>query len=142
MDEKKEIIPEGISVERGSDMANPESSGKSESSIFAEEKEGVGESSKEKEHFYSQILSKIKTTTSSSDGNNTVSDEAEVLSKEKGVEDKVVKLVNIAEDKGVVYAVKVAKHLEDNYILDELHDRLLSEELHKALLEKGLIKDI
>ncbi len=96
---------------------------------------------KEKEHFYSQILSKTAVQSAPQD-DLTVKDDADVLSKEKEVEGKIQGLVNIAETKGVVHAVKVAQHLEDNYVLDELHDRLLSEELHQALLEKGLIKEL
>lgn len=105
-------------------------------------KESSLESSGEKKHLYSQILSKIKSNGPGSDDDASVGEEAEILSKMEGAEEKVKKLVDVAQQKGVVYAVKVAKHLEDNYVLDELHDRLLSEELHKALIEKGLIKDI
>ena len=44
--------------------------------------------------------------------------------------------------KGVVHAVKVARHLEDNYALDEFHDRMLADELHEALIKKGLIEEV
>lgn len=114
---------------------------KGENIILPEQKAEAKENAKESEHFYSQILSQAKTQSAPQD-DKTVNDDAEVLSKEKDVEVKIQGLVSIAETKGVVHAVKVAKHLEDNYVLDELHDRLLSEELHKALLEKGLIKEL
>jgi hypothetical protein len=48
----------------------------------------------------------------------------------------------LAEAKGVVHAVKVAQHLEDNYLLDELHDRLLATDLHDALVKKGMITEV
>ena len=41
-----------------------------------------------------------------------------------------------------LHAVKVARHLEDNYVLDEMHSRLLSQELHDALVKKGFLKDL
>jgi hypothetical protein len=49
--------------------------------------------------------------------------------------------VDIALEKGVIHAVNVAKHLEDNYVLDMFHDKLLSDELHEALMKKGLIEE-
>jgi hypothetical protein len=119
----------------GVDMAET----KVENVVIPEQKAEAKENTKEKEQFYSQILSKAVAQTMPQD-DNTVNDDAEVLSKEKDVEGKIQGLVSIAENKGVVHAVKVARHLEDNYVLDELHDRLLSEELHNALLQKGLIK--
>jgi hypothetical protein len=114
---------------------------KVENIALPEQKAEAKENAKEKERFYTQILSKAPDKTAPQD-DNTVNDDAEVLSKEKDVEGKIKGLVNIAETKGVVHAVKVARHMEDNYILDELHDRLLSEELHDALLQKGLIKEL
>jgi hypothetical protein len=41
-----------------------------------------------------------------------------------------------------LHAVKVARHLEDDYVLDTFHDKLLADELHDALLKKGLIEEI
>lgn len=114
---------------------------KAENISMPEQKAEVKENAKEKEHFYSQILTQAKTQSAPQD-DKTVNDDAEILSREKDVEGKIQGLVNIAETKGVVHAVKVARHLEDNYVLDELHDRLLSEELHNALLKKGLIKEL
>lgn len=128
--EKRETaIPEGAKEVKMEDISIPE------------QKLEAKESAKEKEHFYSQILSK-NTVQSPPQDDATVNDDAEVLSKEQDVEGKIKGLVNIAENKGVIHAVKVARHLEDNYIMDELHDRLLSEELHEALLQKGLIKEL
>ena len=57
-------------------------------------------------------------------------------------ESKITNLVQLAETKGIPHAVKVARHMEDNYTLDEFHDRLLGEELHDALVKNGMIKEI
>lgn len=52
---------------------------------------------------------------------------------------KVQKLLDLAQMKGVVHAVKVARSLRDYYALDTLHDEL-SGKLYQGMLEKGLIK--
>lgn len=101
----------------------------------AERKEGA----MEKDSAYAKILSKIKTASSAVQ--DDVSTDAKTASEETDYENKIIKLVEIAETKGVAHAVKVAQHLEDNYFLDELHDRLLAEDLHNALVKKGMIME-
>lgn len=39
-------------------------------------------------------------------------------------EEQVKKLLKIASQKGVIYAINVAKKINDPYLLDTLHDRL------------------
>ncbi|HCP08604.1 MAG TPA: hypothetical protein DIT25_02285 [Candidatus Moranbacteria bacterium] len=94
----------------------------------------------EKEKAYARILSKVKTSQASDDA--AVPDDAQSAHAAGGVESKIETLIRLASAKGVVHAVKVAKHLDDNYALDEFHDRLLSEELHEALVKKGLIREL
>lgn len=112
---------------------------KIESPVFPEKLAERKEIAMEKEAAYSKILSKVKTTSSSSD--DAVADDAQVTSEKLTAEHKIETLVNLAMKKGIVHAVKVARHLDDNYVLDEFHDRLLAEELHKALISKGLIEE-
>ena len=38
---------------------------------------------------------------------------------------KIKKLLELAKSKGVVYAVQVAKKMDDAYVLDALHDKLV-----------------
>jgi len=102
-----------------------------------ERKEGAVE----KEEAYSNILAKVKTQTPPADDAQVAGD-AQIAHAQKDPETKINTLVNLAMQKGVVHAVKVAKHLEDNYALDEFHDRLLADELHDALVKNGLIKEI
>ena len=71
-----------------------------------------------------------------------VAADAKAISGTDSEEAKIETLVKLATTKGVVHAVKVARHWEDNYALDEFHDRLLADELHEALLKKGLIKEM
>jgi len=103
-----------------------------------ERKEGAAE----KDAAYSKILAKAKLPVVSAPNANAVATDAQNISVEKSAEAKIDRLVKIAMNNGVVHAVKVARHLDDNYALDEFHDRLLAEDLHDALVQKGLIREI
>jgi len=87
-----------------------------------------------------KILAKVKNPATTT--KNDVSADAKTTNEETDYENKIIKLVELAEAKGVVHAVKVAQHLEDNYLLDELHDRLLATDLHDALVKKGMITEV
>ncbi|MCK5465958.1 hypothetical protein KAI56_00460 [Candidatus Parcubacteria bacterium] len=50
-------------------------------------------------------------------------------------------LVVLAFEKGIGHSIKVARNLNDAYLLDELHDRLVGE-LRSELVEKGKLKEI
>ena len=102
----------------------------------AERKEGQ----MEKEEAYNKILAKVKSP--STVLHDDVSTDVKTASDETDYENKIIKLVELAETKGVVHAVKVARHMEDNYLLDELHDRLLATDLHDALVKKGMISEL
>jgi hypothetical protein len=105
--------------------------------IAAERKEGVAE----KDSAYSKIVSKIKVQSPQTTHDEVVED-ADQAGQLMDAQSRISNLVDIAMQKGVVHAVRVAKHLDDNYILDEFHDKLMADDLHDALVEKGLIKDV
>ncbi len=50
-------------------------------------------------------------------------------------------LVTLAFEKGISYSIKVARGLDDAYLLDALHDRLIGE-LNEELIKKGRLKKI
>jgi len=104
--------------------------------VKAEMKEGVAE----KDDSYAKILSQVQSAQPIA--HDDVPADAKNVSLEQDEESKIQNLINLAGTKGVRHAVNVARHLEDNYALDEFHDRMLSEELRKALVQKGMIKDI
>jgi hypothetical protein len=114
-----------------------ENKGEKASEIVFERKEGVVE----KDESYAKILSKVKSQTQAAD-DASVKGDAMSVSEEAGIEEKINSLVNLAMQKGIPHAVKVARHLEDNYVLDEIHDRLLADELHDALVKKGMLEEI
>jgi hypothetical protein len=108
-----------------------------------EKNEKAQERSIEKEKTYSKILSKVKSTQAPVDDSlDVVADDAKKTFETATPEAKVDKLVKLAMTKGVVHAVKVAKHMDDNYVLDEFHDKLMAEEFHSALVDKGIIKEL
>jgi hypothetical protein len=104
----------------------------------AERKEGAVE----KEAAYSKILSKIGAQTHTPTTDEDVRADAAAAAGGTDAESRITNLVKIAEVKGIPHAVKVARHIDDNYTLDEFHDRLLGEELHDALVKRGIIKEI
>lgn len=53
-------------------------------------------------------------------------------------ETKVKRLLDLAQEKGVAQAVKVAYALKDYYVLDRMHDEL-ADKLYDGLVAKGLI---
>lgn len=127
-EEKKESAPEVSQEEKVEIPVVPENP--------VERKEGQAE----KDAAYAKIISITKVDPEPEEKKEIAAD-AQKASVEQDAQSKIENLVKLAEVKGLPHAVKVAKHLEDNYVLDEFHDRLLSEELHKALVEKGMIKE-
>lgn len=142
-------------LDLGSKFGNPEAAGKPEGMeksadfpVPAEvienknEKEPAKEViSAEKENAYNKILARLQAKKQAAVNNDDVGKDAEDVSKKQDAEGQIQHLVDLAMSKGVMYTVKVAKHLEDNYVLDMFHDRLLADELHDALVKKGLIKE-
>lgn len=49
--------------------------------------------------------------------------------------EKLEKLMKLTKEKGVVYAINVAKRMNDPYILDTLHDVLAKEGYYKEFLK-------
>jgi hypothetical protein len=107
-----------------------------------ESKEGQEISAGEKESAYSKILSKIKTQSDDNVDQAEIVEDARKGIEKTDAETQIQHLVDIAQQKGIFHAVKVARHMEDNYILDTFHDRLLADELHNALVQKGMIKEM
>jgi len=114
-----------------------------EAQVFAVEKEMPIEiSSAEKDSAYGKILSKVQTQATDDTDQAEVSRDAQIGSTKIDAEAQVQHLIDLAGQKGVVHAVKVARHMEDNYILDTFHDKLLADELHSALVTRGMIKEL
>ncbi len=52
-------------------------------------------------------------------------------------EGKLSRLLNIAQEKGVAFAVEVAKDMKDPYLLDALHDILARSGFYKEFVKKS-----
>ncbi len=132
---------ENVDLTGGSKFSSFEKeAGENEKNILKKEKETAREVvGAEKESIYSQTLSRIKASVSVSD---EIKEDAQKISQEKDVQSLINNLVDLALNKGVKHAVKVARYTQDNYVLDQFHDKLLTEELHRALINKGLLEDI
>lgn len=116
---------------------------KPEEPVFDIEKETFQETvAAEKDDAYGKILSKVQAQPQTDASHDELKEDAENVYQKTDAESQIRHLVDIALIKGVVHAVKVARHLEDNYVLDMFHDRLIADELHDALVKKGLIKEI
>ena len=113
---------------------------KQEKVFVPEQKAERKEGQMEKEAVYGKILSKV--STASPVVYDDIAEDAKKAGLEQDAEGKINNLVNLAQLKGIPHAVKVAMHMEDNYILDEFHDRLLADELHDALVKKGMIHPV
>jgi hypothetical protein len=87
---------------------------------------------------YERILSKIKNP---EDKNDTPLAEKDISAYPKtgDAESQVQHLVDLAQTKGVFYAVKMAKHHYGNFELDKLHGSL--NQLHDELVKRGLIRE-
>lgn len=65
---------------------------------------------------------------------------AEALAKAENIkslreQEKISELLEIAKKKGVVFAVNVAKKMNDSYVLDALHDALEKDGFYKEFLK-------
>jgi len=96
----------------------------------------------EKDDSYGKILSKVQTQAVDEIDQDAIATDAQVGAAKLDAQSQVQHLVDIATQKGVVHAVKVAQHMQDNFVLDTFHDRMLEEELHDALVSKGMVKEI
>lgn len=86
---------------------------------------------------YQKILtqaSSAKSTTTDDEVNQDV----EVVGALEEAEKQVHTLVELAQVKGVAHAVRVARRMNDLYVLDTMHDEL-ADKLYEGLLAKGLI---
>ena len=94
-----------------------------------EEKESLGENIQKSERDRI-ILEKLEREVRMIEKNPRLKNEAQKKVKEikaVGAEEELKKLLALAEEKGVVFAVKVAEDMKDPYILDLFHDILSRE---------------
>ena len=90
---------------------------------------------------------KLKAKTSTSSDDNTDDQSVDIRDIEKNidemkkldVDEQVEHLVQVAIHKDPILAIGIAKHLNDNYLLDELHSDLTEDKIRDILDQKGLL---
>ena len=91
------------------------------------------------ELLYQKIITQMQVSPAvNSKDDSTVDLDAKAISALEDMQVQVERLVQLAELKGVVYAVSVAKKL-DFYVLDQVHDQLANH-FYNTLVTKGLIE--
>ncbi|MEA2007407.1 MAG: hypothetical protein U9O20_04600 [Patescibacteria group bacterium] len=133
--EEKNAGVKGVSAELGKDGLMKELE-RVEKEKNTEKKEGAIEQSRKKLE-KSNPVKKI-----SSAGKAEVSRHAKEIGDLDDADQQVEKLVQLAQNEDPFVAIKVAQHLDDNFVLDQLHDGLLEEKTRKVLVDKGLLKNI
>lgn len=136
-EEKKE---EGA---RPDDFINEEKSELAEEVREMKEKENALEKEKP---YLEKIKEKISQGSASddkddkADGKDDVKKQAQEIYALQDADQQVEKLLQLAMQEDPFQAIKVAEHLDENYVLDKLHDGLLKEKIQKILKEKGILK--
>jgi hypothetical protein len=104
-----------------------------EATSLMEKEQSPEQAPEQKSERMGELLKKIDTHTASlqTTTQNQVKDDAASLSS-IDKEERVTKLLSLADTKGVVHAVSVARTLEDFYALDVFRDTLI-ERLHEKL---------
>ncbi len=89
---------------------------------------------------YDEILSKVVSANAAgTHSDDVVAADAQSINALTDEESKIQQLLDLAGTKGVAYAVRVARSLNDYYALDRMHDDL-ADKLYAGLLERGLIQ--
>jgi hypothetical protein len=122
-----------FSVKTGENKVEIDNEKSQESSVEKVAEEGVVE----KDAAYRGALSNLQTQ----DNEDDVMQDASDVHQQMDRESQITHLIDLATQKGVRHAVKVAQKTQDYYVLDQLHDRLLTEELHEVLESRGFIKE-
>ena len=139
--EESDLNLEGKFKHGSVDFSGNENRPESAPAITIEREKPQEMSAGEKDASYEKILSKVQAQTDNVNQEEVASD-AQAGVQKIDAKSQIQHLVDIAQQKGVVHAVKVARHMENNYILDTFHDSMLADELHDALVKKGMIKEI
>jgi hypothetical protein len=135
-------VPEGKLIREG-DVREVVPQQVGSSSMEQPAERSVEESKERANEKFSEILSKIPKAsvpapTTSDDGQ--VELDAKSVYNETDEETRITILLSLVETKGPAYAVKVAQHLNDYYVLDRMHDELAGR-FYEALKSKGVIGD-
>lgn len=117
---KEELIFEQKEVSEDEIEKTIEKKEEIEKDLFSKKEREIKEELKEE-------IEKIKLTSNLADDAKQKAVQIQSLGK-KG---KLQRLLNLAEEKGIAFAVMVAQNMNDPYILDTFHDLLVKEGFYK-----------
>lgn len=100
----------------------------------------IGLSPEKQKEILKEIVSEKIQATQLSQTNQQVVQKVQELQKQPK-ERQIQTLTEMAFEKGVVYAVEIAKNLDNPYLLDEFHD-VLVDQLYNKLVEEGKLEKI
>lgn len=100
----------------------------------------TGLSPEKQKEILKEIVSEKIQATQLSQTNQQVIQKVQELQKQPK-ERQIQTLTEMAFEKGVVYAVEIAKNLDNPYLLDEFHD-VLVDQLYNKLVEEGKLEKI
>jgi len=105
-----------------------------DSHIFESERtaEKIKESKEQREQEIYNLMEELQNTELSPEEEKKAIKDAEEIEQEK---EKIKKLLFLAQDRGLVYAVKVANNMKDPYIIDSFHDVLSKDSLYKKFVK-------
>jgi hypothetical protein len=90
------------------------------------------------EILYQKIISQVQTNPATATDDGALVMDAKHIAALEDVQAQVGQLLQLAEVKGVVYAVQVARKL-DFYVLDQVHDQLANH-FYEKLVSQGMIE--
>lgn len=105
---------------------------------FQENLAEIGEAKKEDSVLFSENEKDLRKKIESIKLNGNLSRQAQVNADDAKLLDgqkKIKRLLQLASQKGVIYAVNVAKKINDPYVLDALHDTLAKEGHYKEFIK-------
>ena len=87
---------------------------------------------------------KLKQATSATRSGDDEDEDEDIQTQAKEIakldaDDQVNHLIKIAERKNPYLALRIAKHLNDNYVLDELHSDLTEDRMRELFINKGFL---
>ena len=83
---------------------------------------------------------KTKNVAAKNDGHGVIANHLQEIASLESAEDQIHRIIEIAQTKGPQEALKIARHLQNNFVLDESYGGMLEDTVHQKLVEQGLIK--
>ena len=104
------------------------------SEVFSQELESAEKKETPERDDFQQLKDSVEKMDLSDDLKKQANVTAQSI-KSLDLEKKMKQLLELAKQKGVIYAVHVAKNMDDPYVLDMLHDMLAQDGLYKSFLK-------